>query len=98
MTAEELLVLPDDEMRHELVRGRLGTMPPNGGVHGRDGARLATCLGAHILAHQLGELFLAGTGFLIGRNPDSVRAPDFAFVRSDRWPTTGAPKGFVTTV
>ena len=34
MTAEQLLVLPDDHMRHELIEGKLKTMPPSGFEHG----------------------------------------------------------------
>jgi Uma2 family endonuclease len=34
MTAEELLCLPDDGLRHELVAGELRTMAPGGGEHG----------------------------------------------------------------
>jgi Uma2 family endonuclease len=34
MTAEQLLELPDDGVRHELVRGELRTMPPAGFRHG----------------------------------------------------------------
>lgn len=34
MTADELLALPDDNMRHELVKGMLITMPPAGALHG----------------------------------------------------------------
>jgi Uma2 family endonuclease len=34
MTAEELLMLPDDGMRHELIDGVLTTMSPTGEEHG----------------------------------------------------------------
>ena len=34
MTADELLHLPDDNLRHELVRGELTTMPLNDWDHG----------------------------------------------------------------
>ena len=36
--------------------------------------------------HPLGILTGAETGFHIGHNPDTVRAPDVAFVRADRLP------------
>ena len=35
MTAEDLLRLPYDGLRHELVRGELRTMPPGGWGHGK---------------------------------------------------------------
>ena len=34
MTAEELWLLPDDGLRHELVYGELRTMAPSSGDHG----------------------------------------------------------------
>ena len=44
-----------------------------------------TCiLGNHIRANGLGTFFGAETGFILGRDPDTVRAPDFAFVRPSR--------------
>jgi Uma2 family endonuclease len=33
---------------------------------------------------QLGEVFAAESGFLLARNPDTVRAPDFAFIQASR--------------
>src|SRR3954468_4787412 len=81
MTADELLRLPDDGRRHELIAGELRTMAPAGGSHGRDGAWAHLHLGNHVQDHALGEIFMAETGFLLRRNPDHVRAPDFAFIR-----------------
>ena len=34
--------------------------------------------------HGLGKVYHSDTGFRISRNPDTVRAPDAAFVRADR--------------
>ena len=41
MSAEELLALPDDSMRHELIEGELTTMTPAGYEHGRVTFRVA---------------------------------------------------------
>jgi Uma2 family endonuclease len=95
MTAEELLRLPADGMRHELIDGELRTMAPAGGPHGRDALRIGARLLAHAEARVLGEVFAAETGFLLRRDPDLVRAGDVAFVRADRLPTEGLPTGFV---
>src|SRR5947209_4850435 len=89
MTAEELLVLPDDGMRHELIEGELRTMAPAGGPHGRIGSRFSIAVGSYIYANDLGETFLAETGFVVRRGPDTVRAPDFAFIRRERMPAGG---------
>ena len=48
----------------------------------RVGARLQ----AHVETHRLGVVFAAETGFLLARDPDTVRSPDAAFVRTDRLP------------
>jgi Uma2 family endonuclease len=95
MTAEELLALPDDGMRHELIDGELRTMAPAGGPHGRDQNRLSYGLNAHIFENALGEGFGAETGFVLRRNPDRVRAPDFAYIRADRVPAGGIPPGYL---
>jgi Uma2 family endonuclease len=84
MTAEQLADLPDDAARHELVEGELHTMTPAGGEHGRTGARLLLRVGALVEARRLGDVFTAETGFVLSRDPDTVRAPDVAFVRAER--------------
>src|SRR5437764_14513452 len=94
MTAEELYDLPTDHLRHELVRGELTTMPPTSGEHGASTFNIALLLGAFIKAHDLGVGAGAETGFLIGRNPDTVRAPDCAFVSKARIPSGGVPKKY----
>ena len=84
MTAEQLLELPDDGMRHELVDGDLHTKAPAGGAHGQIAAELLGRMFAVVQAGRLGRLFAAETGFRLRRDPDTVRAPDVAFVRTDR--------------
>jgi Uma2 family endonuclease len=83
-TAEDLLRLPDDGSRYELVHGELRTMSPAGSRHGRIAARLIIHLGSHVQVRSLGVVFTSETGFLIARDPDTVRAPDAAFVRTER--------------
>jgi Uma2 family endonuclease len=96
MTAEELLALPDDGMRRELVHGEVRTMAPAAGPHGWNAGRITLSLGAHIHANDLGEILVAETGFLLQRDPDTVRAPDFAFIRAEHWPSGGLSQGYVT--
>jgi Uma2 family endonuclease len=85
MTAEELMGLPDDGFRYELVNGELEKMPPPGHPHGRIAFRLSVYLGQFILDHGLGEGFATDTGFKLTSNPDTVLAPDFAFVTNERF-------------
>jgi Uma2 family endonuclease len=91
-TAEQLLEMPGSE-RRELVRGDVVTMTPAGAEHGATVMHLAVPLGVHVRRHRSGEIFGAETGFQIARDPDTVRAPDVAFVRAER--LGGGPgKGF----
>ncbi|HEX7297257.1 MAG TPA: Uma2 family endonuclease, partial [Pyrinomonadaceae bacterium] len=57
MTAEELMQLPKDGFRYELINGELETMPSPGPPHGRIAFRLNVLLGQFILDHELGEGF-----------------------------------------
>ena len=82
MTAEELISLPRGRGRTELVKGVLRRMSPAGHVHGKVAAGLTISLGAFVREHALGVVYAAETGFLLGRDPDTVRAPDAAFVRA----------------
>jgi Uma2 family endonuclease len=93
-TAEELLALPDDGMRHELVEGEITTMTPAGYQHGRIAFRIAMLLGRYLEQNPVGEAFGAETGFWIGTDPDTVRAPDAAFVSRDRIAEVGTQRGF----
>lgn len=96
LTAEELLKLPTGVgERYELVDGELRTMAPAGGPHGNRGGWAWGHVYRFVDDNGLGEVFLAETGFLIHRDPDTVRAPDFAFIRAERMPPEGLPSGFV---
>lgn len=94
LTADELFVLPDDGMRHELVRGELRTRTLAGSEHGMVGMNLAGFVAPHVREGRLGVVFTAETGFRIATDPDTVRAPDLAFVARERVPDAGIPQGF----
>lgn len=59
-------------------------MSPAGFEHGRVAALVCASLAAHVRQERLGEVAGAETGFILRRNPDTVRAPDVAFVRQER--------------
>ena len=80
MTAAQLFAMPRDGMRRELVAGELRMMSPSGWKHGKVVGWLHTQLGVHVQQHDLGVIFGAETGFLLSRQPDTVRAPDIAFI------------------
>jgi Uma2 family endonuclease len=94
ITADELIAMPHDGLWHELVRGELRTMTPSGSRHGIITGRVTTILGGHVEANALGEVLGAETGFKLASDPDTVRAPDVAFIRRERVPPEGAPEGF----
>lgn len=84
MTADELLVQSPPHKSTELVRGRMIVRDSPSGFHGKVAARLLYLLAHHVYSHHLGVLFGQDTGFQIAANPDTVRAPDVAFLRAER--------------
>ena len=67
-------------------------MSPAGGFHGSLGIRLLRHLLRFEQDQPLGEFFLAETGFVLERDPDTVRAPDIAFIATDRLAEARTPK------
>lgn len=94
VTAEELLDMPDDGFRYELVRGELRKMAPAGFEHGISSENVVATLLPHVRVNGLGRVPLAETGFLLATNPDHVRTPDVAFVRRERVEATGVVRGY----
>jgi Uma2 family endonuclease len=95
VTADELLKMPTGMgKRYELVAGELRVMSPAGWSHGSVVSRLHNRLGSYIEMNNLGISFGAETGFRLASNPDTVCAPDFAFVAKDRIPRHLPKTGF----
>jgi Uma2 family endonuclease len=94
LTAEEFFSMPDGENQYELVQGRLVCMAAAGGLHGKIASRVDQRLRNFVEAHGRGEVCTAETGFRLAHNPDTVRAPDVAFVARERISTEGVPEGF----
>ncbi len=94
VTADELLRMPDDGLRRELVHGNVKVTPPAGEEHGVLAAEIIIRLGSHVRSRGLGRVYAAETGFRIGSNPDTVLAPDAAFVRQERIDRVGVGKGY----
>lgn len=68
----------------ELVRGRLVVREPPGTWHGVIAANLTAQLSNFVRPRSLGVVCAQDTGFKIASDPDTVRAPDVAFIGRDR--------------
>jgi Uma2 family endonuclease len=90
MTEDELMALPDDGCKYELVDGRAKEVP-TGAMHGRIGTRLIRILGPH--ADTVGEIFDSSTGF---RMPSgNIRSPDVSVMLRSRLPGGRVPSGYL---
>lgn len=94
MTAEELARLPEVDCRYELVRGEPVRIPYAGSRSSIVSAMIGIRVSRHAEDHALGLVSSAGGGFLIASAPDTVRAPNLGFVRTERIPPDGIPSGY----
>ena len=94
ITANELLHMPDNGMRRELVEGELREMTPAGHEHGFVAMNFSAPLHAFVKEKALGKVFAAETGFVLAVDPDTVRAPDVAFVSRERLALLSKTNGF----
>ena len=78
MTAEELLLMPNDEMQRELIRGVLTEDIPPGDEHGVLVARIGWLFANYCEENDYGEVRAGDSGFLL------ERGPDLAWVSPDR--------------
>lgn len=93
ITAEALERMSEPE-HAELTRGRIIALTPPGWEHGLIAARLAARLLRFAEREALGQV-LVETGFVLARDPDTVRAPDVSFLRAERVRTLRDPRSYV---
>jgi Uma2 family endonuclease len=93
-TADELWAVGDDECRYDLIEGELYRMSPASPKHGAVVQRFSTSLGIYLRANPIGEAYGAESGFRLARDPDTVLAPDAAFVRTEKIPPDDQQDGF----
>ena len=96
-TATDLERLSDEGHRYELIQGGLRPMSPSGGPHGDATSRVSFYINGVVYGDDLGMTFAAETGFVVGHDPDTIKAPDFAFVSYERLPAS-LPEGYVPLV
>lgn len=93
LTAEEFYELPepDEGGRMELVNGGVVVDMVVSHPHGEFAAAIIEFLRAFARQYQLGRVSTE-VGFLIRRNPDTVRGPDVAFIATQDIPAGGIPR------
>ena len=94
ITAEELERMPGEDAHVELVKGEIVRMSPAGTEHGEVAYNVVAVLIDYVRETKAGKIYLAETGFTLSRNPDTVRAPDVAFVCAGRVATGPRNRGF----
>ena len=85
ITADELLRMPDDGYRYELIRGVLIKRMPAGDRHGDAAAWTAVEFGTYVRANDYGAI-RAEIGYKLESDPDTVRAPDVSWIAPGRAP------------
>ncbi|HLA77499.1 MAG TPA: Uma2 family endonuclease [Vicinamibacteria bacterium] len=81
-TYSDLLALPEDGRRHEIIEGEHLVSPSPKTDHQRVSMRLSVAIAAHVRAHRLGEVFAAPLDVVLAE--DVVVEPDLLFVSTDR--------------
>lgn len=94
ITADEFWRMSNDGSRYELVAGELIQMPPSGFLHGSVAMNCGSLLREYVRKYDLGVVSAAETGFKLRQNPDTVRAPDAAFVTKERVLVLGKTEKF----
>ncbi|MDZ7705863.1 MAG: Uma2 family endonuclease [Trueperaceae bacterium] len=84
ISAEQLFELSGEGKHYELVRGELDVVAPAGHKHGYITMEIGSSLARHVRENRFGRVYAAETGFKLASNPDTVLAPDVAFVSTER--------------
>ena len=94
LTADDLLRLYSEGIRGELIRGALCETMPTGVRHGHIVVNLTILLGGFIKPRRFGWIVASEVGFLLERDPDTVRAPDIAYISANRLPLDADVPGY----
>ncbi len=97
LTAQDLLRLGGDDVRRELISGRVIERPPHGGAHGEIAGRIYRLVAEHVQRAGGGKVVVGDVGFVLNvpGDPERVRAPDVAFISTGRLPGGRLPEGFM---
>ena len=94
VTADELLELSSRGFRGELIRGVLCEAMPPGVDHAQIAAEISGELRSFVKPRRLGRVLAGDPGVKIERNPDTVRAPDVAFISAGLLPLDQRNPGY----
>lgn len=83
ITADELLMMPDDGYRYELLRGVLIRKMPPGNPHVYVVIWTSVEFGNYVRDHNYGSV-RAEIGYKLESDPDTVRAPDVSWIAPGR--------------
>jgi Uma2 family endonuclease len=104
LTLEEFAQLPDDGVRHEISEGELITMPPPKSLHTLIALVILEALQAY-LKQRGGARAFPEAGYVLSRDPLSIRQPDVSVLSTERIQSTapddyfeGAPELAVEVV
>lgn len=85
-TAEELAQMPDNK-HMELIAGVVVEMAPSVDKHGIMSSEIGYAVLEYVKKNHIrGYVTIESAGYILFRNPDTVRAPDVAFISKDRMP------------
>lgn len=87
ITDEELLQLPDEGSKYEVVDGELVRMSPAGWLHDAIVMRLGALLVNYVQTHRLGTVIGSNALFIL--RSGNRRGPDISFVAAGRLDTEG---------
>jgi Uma2 family endonuclease len=82
-TYSDLVALPEDQLRHELIDGEHFVTPSPTTTHQEISKRLFVALNAHVDRHRLGEVLYAP--FDVKLSPYTVLVPDLVYFTAGRF-------------
>jgi Uma2 family endonuclease len=93
LTLQEFAQLPGDGVRHEISEGELITLPPPKSLHSRIASKVFNAIQALLAKSALGEA-LAEAGYILSREPLTIRQPDVSVLSTERIQGTAAEDYF----
>jgi Uma2 family endonuclease len=86
-TAEELAKMPENDKFTELVNGVIIRLQPEGFAHGVLSSGISYEISAFVHEQNVSGYALGfGAGYILSRNPDTVRTTDVAFISKSKLP------------